>query len=309
MATQRGKTTPASTPGSFSPHAGSKSRVELDTGVAYTDIQREGREAAIAGGRYVPPAAVAAIRQYPIRDTDNWWHSLDVLREHNHHHGDYPMMPSRRSNGEPVKVSRYQTCRVDLRMPDVDHVRAYARSLGDNPTFDMPIEVETEHGPLATSVRCTPVGGGLWHVTVPGNRDTPARIAAAEAVRSTLEAQRPALALQDVTDLVAKARRRTPVGAFYTIRVEDSTVIEAVGVEPAGQAVTVQIAGRKYAYAMTPEQTAAFINKAAASGSWGRTYASELKGRHQRVVTHTCAGCSRTVVDPHICEQHRPRSH
>jgi hypothetical protein len=275
---------------------------------AMTGGFKKGRGDAIRGGRYTQPIAVQATNPRSLARRAQWWAQTNWLREHNHAAGDFQSMPEAGlyDDGSSTRRMLYRGNGTALRMPSVASVRQFARDMPEPKTLDIPIEVQTPSGSMKTSVRATPMGDGTWHVSVPGG-DSPARIEAAEAVRSVLEAQRVTTSLRDAGDLLEKARNRQPAGTFK-MKPISSSFVTAVGYEPRTQQAVVEIQAKDGIRRYTYRATEAEYEAVAGSSSVGAAYNKMLRGGQSGSAVRTCPRCGHlSIAQGHACERHRPR--
>lgn len=284
--------------------------VRADAPPPPSHVDFAGREALIEAGGHAEALAVSSAKPWPVRDASSWWSNRLSIAEHNHADGDYPMLPERGVYDTMLRTYRrcYQGGANAVRIASKSAVNRFADKTGG--TFDMPAEVLTAEGPVSTNVRCTRVADGVWHVTPTTANPSRSEVAAAEAVRVVLEAQRPALALERVGDLVARAERRVPVGAVRR-RPVDSSFIQAVGFGRRAPVVTVEMRGQVYGYATDSVRAGQFLAAMQAGGSLGAAYNEFIKGE-ERVEMRSCGRCGVRVargpgMPRHLCEVHDRR--
>lgn len=270
----------------------------------------EGRDELIDAGRFAEALAVSSAKPWPARDASSWWSNRKLIGEHNHAGGDYPMLPEVGLYHTQMRTRRgyYKGGDVEIRMPEKAAVRRFAGQVGG--TFDMPVEVVTGEGPVSTNLRMTQVADGVWHVTPTTKDPTRAEVAAAEAVRAVMEGQRPALALETIGDLVARAESRVPVGAVRRKPVE-SSFINAVGFGRRTPVVTIEMNGRTYGYRPEASVAEGFLNAIRQGQSVGMAYSWFIKGQ-PRVEMKVCSRCGVEVprgdgLPSHVCELHQRR--
>ena len=276
-------------------------------------IDFEHRFDRIEGGKYAEALAVADARPWPRRDPGNWWDARRFLAEHNHEHGDYRQFPEAGLYETGLRTYRrcYQGNGNAIRMPSKAAISRFAKDPGG--TFDLPVEFAGKDGGLvSTNVRCTQVAAGVWHVTACGRPASKAEVAAAEAVRAVLEAQRPTLALESAKDLMRRAESHAPVGAIRRTPVATSTFIKAAGFGRRTPVVTVEMHGKVYGYSVPLSDASAFASVIRQGGSVGAAYNEHVKGK-PRVEIRDCRRCGAQVpvgdgLPAHICELHQRRS-
>ncbi len=198
------------------------------------------------------------------------------------------------TSGRPAHRVVYRGSQVSVRMPSATAVRKFAAAAG--PTVDIPVSVVISGEASMRWVRVTSGGDGAYGVAALG--DMAGGEATAEAVRSVLEARRPAQSLSGIGDLTARSAERSKREGTE-LQAARSSWVRALGYEPAGQTMVLRTKDHTYGYVVPAELYDAVVR----SGSIGHAFNLAIRGRHRRVEIAQCEACGRCYAagNEHAC--------
>ena len=265
--------------------------------------------------RFVPARAFGQVQ---AADPEQFWNAGFETAEYAPPQVAYPKMPDdftpNRTEGRALSGqrrthrARYQGNQVDLLMPSVTSVRAYANTI--NGAFDIPVQATDKAGNQITAwVRCSRTPNGRWMTSGLGFGGTDDAIVS-EAVASVLEARRPRQALKTVGDLLASRRERVASAGIGMTEVKSSWIGRFGFSEEDGMTVMETLPTDKRPARLYGYRTGRAEYNAAVSAEKPGTVFNQMIRKHPRVELGACPNCAMVYAlnHQHTCRSmhHRP---